>query len=129
MNIYHNTPKTHQERVRAVIAKQPTAATRRRETHTDTFRAGQVQTFAFTCTAAPFRLSRGSSAFEEKGSVASAPFVMTTADVPYRLPGNPPIAPFLIEDIITTAAGERYRVTAPPRYYEGCWELNVDLQG
>lgn len=113
---------------RKMIADNPTTITRSRKTHLDQFRAETVTTAGpYTVRIDPFRMSRATINFDEKGTNSPAMYVLIAADIPTTVNADEPL--FALNDRITDADANTYRVTGVPRWsFAGAFvEVNLEL--
>lgn len=117
-----------------IISDQPTTITRTRSTTPDPTRAPVIVSAGpYTARIDAFRATRNATTFDEKGSSATSAYVLVAVNKPskgWNLPkkiDNEPV--FKLNDILTDADGNKYRVTSPGRWSGDALEINVELQG
>ena len=130
MGVYDGRARHSYERDLArIIADQPTTVTRTRKTHIDKTRG------ATTLVVGPlvvridgFRATRSAATFDEKGSTATAAYVLVAQHNVARgwvLPRDS----FALNDTLVDADGNTYRVTSPARWSGNTVEINLELKG
>lgn len=111
-----------------VIADRPSTITREREDFTDKFRGKAVASAGpYTVRIEAFRATRVYGTFDEKGAVATNAYVLLGLDIPREV--SPGVPTFKLGDHLVDGDGNRYRISAPPRYTGRSVELNLELAG
>lgn len=137
MGVYDNRARrSREDDLELIIKDSPTTVTRTRKAHTDQTRAATTATAGpFTCRIERFRVTRNATAFDEKGSGTTTAYVLVLLNRPangatWTIPSATSGVPtFQLDDILTDAAGYKFRVTTPARWEGNTLELNIELLG
>lgn len=131
MSIYEGRARRRRDADLAdIIADHPTQITRERKTHADKFRGADTATAGpYTVRIEGFKATRSSVTFDEKGTTATAAFVLVGLDIPRWQDDDHTEATFAVDDVVTDADGNLYRVTSPARFDGRAVELNIELVG
>lgn len=131
MSIYQNRARWSRDRdLAAIIGDHPTTITRERKVHADKFRGPTTATVGpYTVRIEGFKATRSAVTFDEKGTTASAAYVLVGLDIPRWQDDAKTIPTFTVDDTVLDADGNRYRVTSPARFDGRAVELNIELVG
>lgn len=131
MSIYKNRARRGRDADLAlIIADHPTTVTRERKAHEDKFRVPTTATAGpYTARIEGFKATRSAATFDEKGSVATAAYVLVALDIPRWQDAEQTVPTFAVGDTVVDADGNRYRVTSPARFDGRAVEMNIELAG
>ena len=132
MGVYKNRARrTREDDLALIISDGSTTVTRTRKTHPDKMRAEVIDTIGpLVVRLAQFKATRSAVGFDEKGSVSTAAYVLMALHRPTNGAGwSIPKTAFKLNDLLTDADGNLYRVSGPARWDGNAVELNVELQG
>lgn len=130
MGVYTNRARrSREDDLALIISDGSTTITRTRKTHPDKMRAAVEQTLGpLTVRLAQFKATRSAVNFDEKGSSATAAYVLMALNRP-ALGWNIPRDAFKLNDLLVDADGNTYRVSGPARWDGNAVEVNIELQG
>lgn len=115
----------------AIIDESPSAITREREVHGDSF-SGSVKRTAgsYRVRIDPMKTTMAKDTYDEKGSVATLLFQMVGLDLPVKLTEGGISGPlFQLNDTITDQWGNKYRVAAPQYVKNRTVIVTLELRG
>jgi hypothetical protein len=116
-----------------IITDNLTSFVRQRKVFEDKLRVSTTEEIGpFACRIEAFRATRSATVFDEKGSTASAAYVLIalnddTLGATWEIPTT--AGTFVVDDTIVDGSGNIYRVTSPARWDGNVLELNIELQG
>jgi hypothetical protein len=112
-----------------IITDQLTTVTRTRKTHIDKTRGATDEVLGpLSVRIDAFRATRNATTFDEKGSSATAAYILMAQHSPIRKWILPRDA-FKLNDILVDADGNEYRITSPARWQGNSVEVNIELKG
>lgn len=132
MGIYDNRARrTVQDDLTAIIGDAPTTITVERQVHADKMRDKTTATYGPYSQARieQFKATRSAVTFDEKGTAASAAFVLIALGIPRYQDDDKKVPTFQIEDVVIDSDDNRYRVTSPARWLGEAVEVNIELRG
>jgi len=131
VSIYKNRARRSRDTdTQFIIGDSAITATRQRKVHTDKFREPTIKTAGpYTVRIEGFKATRSAVTFDEKGTTASAAYVLVGLDIPRWQDDAETEPTFAIVDAILDANGNLYRVTSPARWDGRSVELNIELVG
>jgi hypothetical protein len=129
VSIYPNRARRSRDRdTEIIIGDSPVTVTRQRKDHTDKFREPTTKTAGpYTVRIEGFKATRNAIGFDEKGTTATAAYVLIGLDIPRWQDDAETDATFRVDDTIIGADGNYYRVTSPARWDGRVVEINIEL--
>lgn len=123
--------RSREDDLALIITDGSTTITRTRKTHPDKMRAEVIETLGpLVVRVAQFKATRSAVNFDEKGSSATAAYVLMALNRPTNGAGwTIPKTAFKLNDLLEDADGNTYRISGPARWDGNAVEVNVELQG